>query len=360
MSAPLPGLDIDRGNTCSRIAYGHARRTFALRAGTFGEVVPGLDGSFSNVVRFGDVRIGISSDGIGTKIEVAERVGRFDTLGFDLVAMVVDDLVSNGLRPTTLSNILDVDHLDERVVDELMRGLYEAAAQARIVVSGGEIAELGSRVSGWGNRMHFNWCATGIGYLPPGCSPIDGSGIQVGDAVISLRSRGFRSNGFSKIRMVMEGAFGPSWHTCWYDESHTWGEVLLTPSRIYAPAVVGLLDTGVPLAGIAHVTGGGIGDNLARVLRPNRVGARLDSLFPPWPFMLRLQDLGDVGEEEAHRLWNMGNGMLLVVRASHAQEACAMLKATGCEAQAAGEVTSEPVLRVQTRGRHPKILEWPV
>jgi len=360
MTSPESGVDIDLGNSCSRIAYGHAVRTFANRAGRPGQIVPGLDGSFSNVLRFGRARIGISSDGIGTKVEVAERVGRYDTLGFDLVAMIVDDLVANGIRPTTLSNILDVDRLDPQLVDELMRGLHDAASVAGIAVSGGEIAELGTRISGWGHRMHFNWCATGIGYLAPGKPLVDGSQIAEGDAIIALRSRGFRSNGYSRIRSIMEDAFGPSWHTSWYDESQTWGEVLLTPALIYAPGVVAMLDEGFPVVGIAHITGGGIGDNLARPLKARRLGAQLPHAFRPWPFMRRLQELGGVSEEEAYRLWNMGNGMLIVVRSGQEQAVLDRLRVAGFESQLAGTVTREPVIELESRGMSPQVLRWPV
>ncbi|MBN1425526.1 phosphoribosylformylglycinamidine cyclo-ligase [Candidatus Fermentibacteria bacterium] len=353
------GTDIDLGNMCSRIAYDHAVRTFAHRAGKPGVVWSGLDGSFSNILRFGDTRIGISSDGIGTKVEVAERVGSYRTLGFDLMAMVVDDLVSNGIRPTTLSNILDVDHLDPQVVDELMSGLCEAAAAAGVTVSGGEIAELGSRVVGWGHKMHFNWCATGIGYLPADTEPVDGSRVRVGDAVIALKSRGFRSNGFSRIRSIMEGVFGASWHTSWFDESQTWGEVLLTPSFIYAPCVAALLDEGHAVVGIAHVTGGGIPDNLARPLRAGTFGARLTEPYPPLPVMRKLQELGEVPEPEAYRLWNMGNGMLLIVGAGHSHATVERIRAAGYDARIAGTVIPEPVISLETGGLWPQTLTWP-
>ncbi len=355
-----PGIDIDLGNTCSRIAYAWAKKSFALRAGLLGEVCDGMDGSFSTILRFGPTRIGISSDGIGTKIEVAERMGVYRTLGHDLVAMVVDDLVANGVRPTTLSNILDVDSLDPRIVDELMAGLYEAASLAGVVVSGGEIAELGSRVSGWGNRMHFNWCATGIGFIPEGEDPIDGTKVRVGDAILALRSQGFRSNGFSRIRLVLEGAFGPSWHTTCYDEARTWGEVVLTPSRIFAPGIVRLLDKGIHVAAIAHITGGGIPDNLARPLKARGLGARLTNLFTPWPFMTRLQEIGGVSDEDAYRTWNMGNGMLLVVPCSLTDAALTSLRDSGYEAQRAGEVIEEPCITIERRGPSKRVLRWPL
>ncbi|MFH1807718.1 MAG: AIR synthase related protein, partial [Pseudomonadota bacterium] len=205
------GLDIDLGDRCSHDAYAWARRSFGQRQGRAGEIID-LDASFSTGLRFGAERLAMTSDGIGTKVELAERCGVYDSLGHDLVAMVVDDLVCNGVEPCALSNILDVDRLHEPTVDALMRGLHDAAALARVAVVGGEIAELGTRIGGWGPGMHFNWCATALGVLPGGRTPVDGSRVEVGDAVLALHSVGFRSNGFSLARRILQRQFGERWH----------------------------------------------------------------------------------------------------------------------------------------------------
>jgi phosphoribosylformylglycinamidine cyclo-ligase len=340
------GLDLDLGDQCSAIAYGWAKRTFPTRLGKTGLPVLQVDGSFCNLMDFGDLRIAICSDGIGTKVEVAERTRRYDTLGHDLVAMVVDDLAANGVEPVNVSNILDVDHLDADVVDQLMRGLHEAARVAGVAVVGGEIAELGSRVRGWGDGMHFNWCATAIGVLPRGIDPIDGTRVAPGDLVVALRSRGFRSNGFSLARRVLEADLGPDWHDHTWDGEVTWGQVMLTPSRIYSPGVQALIASGYVPHGIAHVTGGGIPGNLERVLEPNGLGARLDRLFPPHDFMTDLIRRGGVEPRDAYRMFNMGTGMLLVVAADDAERCVALLRERRYEAQVAGVVTQRPGITV--------------
>ncbi|MFH1530786.1 MAG: AIR synthase-related protein [Pseudomonadota bacterium] len=344
------GLDIDLGNLCSETAYGWAKKTFVSREMRFGMPVKGLDGSFSNLMNYGQVRIAMSSDGIGTKAELAERTGIYDTLGYDLIAMVVDDLAANGIEPTNLSNILDVDHLDVEIVDALMRGLHDASMIAGLAVVGGEIAELGERISGYGDRMHFNWCATGIGILPAGEEPINGSSVQVGDAVVSLESMGFRSNGFSLVRRIMAAAFGPEWHRTPHDDRRTWGEVLLTRSRIFAPWIVSMREQGIDIHGIAHVTGGGIPDNLGRVLRSTGLGAHLDALPPPLPFMAEVQALGEVPEETAYRLWNMGTGMLVVLNPRDAERMVELLGRAGCPAVRCGSVTGTPGVILESRG----------
>ena len=238
------GEDIDLGDRCSSLAYRWAKTTFVARRGAMGQPVMSVDGSFANVMDFGGLRLALCSDGVGTKVEVAERTGRYDTLGFDLVAMVVDDLAANGAEPVNLSNVLDVDRLDPTVVDELMSGLARAAREAGVAVTGGEIAELGSRVGGWGPGMHFNWSATALGVFPEGTPVIDGRGIDPEDVVVALPSRGMRSNGFSLARRILGADLGPRWHEARFDGRRSWGEVMLTPSRVFAPVLARLRSAG--------------------------------------------------------------------------------------------------------------------
>ena len=387
------GYNIDLGNASSRNAYGWAKKTFANRAGRPGEAAQDLDGGFSNEIRFGQERLGISSDGIGTKIEVAERLNKYDTLGYDLIAMTADDLIAAGFVPTNLSNIIDVNVLDYDVVDELMRGLHDAANFAQMAITGGEIAELGNRIGGWpGAKMNFNWCSTAIGVLHPSLAkPLSGAGVRAGMAVVALRSPSFRSNGFSLARRTLTGLFGEDWHAAAYDgtpspspfpggegglvsssnssasadsilkletsppspsgkgpgdgvaaegEPKTWGEALLAPSLIYSPGITAVLDAGLPLHAAAHITGGGLADNFRRVLK-NGLGAVLDNLFEPLPAMRRLCELGGITAEDAYLYWNMGNGMLLVTDEAAAAAVVAQLQAGGYDAQVAGRITAE-------------------
>lgn len=345
------GLDIDLGNACSRTAFGWAKRTFVNRQAKAGETALDVDGAFSNMMIFGKERIGITSDGIGTKIELAERTGIYDTLGFDLVAMVVDDLATAGFEPTSISNIIDADRLDHDIIDAMMRGLHDAANFASISISGGEIAELGNRINGYGERMHFNWASTAIGYLPAQLArPIDGRDLEVGDVVISLQSPTFRSNGFSKIRRVMQATFGDEWHNAIFDEEKgtTYGQALLAPCLIYSPLIQHFIQSDIKINGIAHITGGGIADNFSRVLRANQLGAVLDSLHAPTPLMQKVQTLGNVSDEDAYLYWNMGNGMLLAANPSQAEQILALAAAKGYQAKIAGRITEGTTCSVRT------------
>jgi len=343
---------------CSQTAFMASKRTFHNRAHRWGEAVPTLDHFFCQLLRTPTHTLAIASDGIGTKIEIAERCANFATLGYDLVAMVADDIICCGAEPTHLSNILDVDKLDAHIVSELFLGLTRAANEANMMITGGETAELGNRIGGFGNGMHFNWCATALGILPDHEKAIDGSAINEGDAVISLQSCGLRSNGFSLARKILSAQFGEHWHREWFDREKTWGEQLLTPSLIYAPHIVSLLQKKMPIAGIAHITGGGIAANFERILSPWNKGAVLDSLCAPHEEMKCLQTLGSLSDRTCYETWNMGSGMLLVISPEHQERLLNELRAKKLGAQVAGFVTSERAIIIRSEARERLKLEF--
>jgi phosphoribosylformylglycinamidine cyclo-ligase len=341
------GFDIHLGDRCSANAFAWSKKTFPTRRNKAGMPCLNVDGAFSNMLDFNGAKIGISSDGIGTKIELAERTGMYHTLGYDLMAMVVDDLIAGGFEPSNISNILDVDFLNYDIIDQLMQGLHDAAQEAQVAISGGEIAELGKRICGYGDNMHFNWCSTAIGILHEKLdAPIDGSGVRPGDTVIALQSRGFRSNGFSLLRKIMLEQFGEDWHKAEYDDSMSWGEALLTPSRLFAPAICGLLDAGFQIKGIAHITGGGIKSNFQRVLKVNQLGAVLDELFEPLAVMQKVMTLGKIPQEEAYTYWNMGNGMLFVTEADRANAIVDALGSMKYASKVVGKIVAEPGIQL--------------
>jgi len=342
------GVDIDLGNRSSKIAYQYAMETFHNRSGKSGAIGSKSEGGFSNLLVFGNERLGIGSDGIGTKAELAERTGIYNTLGYDLVAMVADDLAVMGFEPTNISNVIDVDYLDPDIIDELMKGLKEACDFCGITITGGEIAELGDRIAGYGNKMHFNWSSTAIGVLHKNIKKeIDGTDIKPGDIVISLKSRGFRSNGFSSIRRILKEEFGDNWHNEKYNDKSTWGEKMLTPSLIYAPLITNLIENNLIPKGISHITGGGVFDNFRRILKATNFGAELTNLFAPLPEMNKLIELGNINNEDAYLWWNMGNGMLLVVNKSEANQIIEKASTLGYESKIAGKIIEKNAISVK-------------
>lgn len=342
-----------QGDASSRIASEWAERTFEFRRGKTMSPTAGLFGHYAQVLPVGGERIVITADGIGTKIEIAERLGRYDTLGYDLLAMVTDDLAALGAEPCVVSNVLDVSVLDDAIIESLFRGLHDAAKLAGIAVVGGEIAELGDKVAGYGNKMHFAWSSTCVGHLPHGWEPIDGSAVAAGHAILAVREHGFRSNGFSTVRRELERQFGPEWHlapctTATGERLGTWGEMLLTPSLICAPLVVALRHAGVPLTGIAHVTGGGIPSKLGRVLRATGLGATLSHLLPPPEPMQAFVALAKLAPEDAYRTFHMGPAMLFVMPADQVERAIAAGAEAGARLELVGHVDPQPGIRITT------------
>ncbi|MFA5947454.1 MAG: phosphoribosylformylglycinamidine cyclo-ligase [Candidatus Gracilibacteria bacterium] len=303
------GVNIDLGDKCSSIAYNAAKDTFVGRKGMIGAAL--LDeGGFTGALDMGDYLLVQNDDGVGTKMEVAEKTDSFDTLGYDLVAMVADDAACVGAETISITNTLDVDKLNEDRVKILMGGLQKAALEHKIVVPGGEIAELSSALNGW------VWNATAVGIVEKH-KIITGTTIKVGDKIIGLRSVGFRSNGLSLVRHILKNKFGEDWANAKYDDSNTWGQKALIPSKIYCSAIMEMHgrykeQAKVELKGVVHVTGGGIPGNIVRVLKKCGLGANLNNLPAPHDPMLKLIEMGNVKKEEAYRTWNMGVGMILI------------------------------------------------
>ncbi len=330
------GVDVDLGDRCSKIAYQAAKNTFSGRTGMIGQAVTD-EGGFAGLLDMGDFYLVQNDDGVGTKIEVAEKMKQFDTLGYDLIAMVADDAICLGAETISITNTLDSPGLDEPMIKGLMEGLEKAALEQKIVIPGGELAELGGALNG------NVWNATAVGILKKD-RVITGSDIQVGDAILGFKSKGVRSNGLSLARHILHKNFGDNWVDEPYNDQETWGQVVLTPSKIYSRALLNIIGTfDEPKAhfikGLVHNTGGGIKGNLPRLLKKQDFGATLDHLIQPHPFMLKLMELGSVSFEEAYKTWNMGVGMMAVCHQDKADELIAQLRENNIDAQIIGDVT---------------------
>ncbi|MBU1017789.1 phosphoribosylformylglycinamidine cyclo-ligase [Patescibacteria group bacterium] len=336
------GVDIELGDACSKLAYEAAKGTFSGRKGMIGEPVI-EEGGFTGMMDMGDFYLIQNDDGVGTKIEVAEKMRKFDTLGYDLIAMVADDGICVGAEVFSVTNTLDVPRLNREMVEGLMSGLKQAALEQKIVVPGGELAELGDALNG------AVWNATAVGLVEKN-KIITGADIEEGDTVLAFKSAGIRSNGMSLARHILKEKFGDNWVTQDFD-GRSWGEVILTPSKIYHRAVLNLIggykqERKFSIKGLVHNTGGGIKGNLPRLLKKKGLGANLTNLPQPHEFMKKLQELGNVSDEEAYKTWNMGVGMMAVVDSADADKILEALKAEGIEAVAAGKVIGSPTIKL--------------
>jgi len=338
------GVDIEKGDDASKIMYEAAKSTWENRKGKLGEVITPFD-DFSGV-RVIDVStlpegtvMCMGFDGVGTKVEIAERINKHDTIAHDLFAMVCDDAVIRGGEPVLLGSILDVNKVDVSIIKQLAKGYVEAAKAANVAVINGEIAELGNRIGGFGDS-NYNWGA-GLIWFAKKDRMFTGFEIKEGDSIVTLKEEGFRSNGLSLVRKILVDSFGENWH-----EDRQLAESILHPSKIYSSAIVEMFggvenEPKAEIHGVAHITGGGVPGKLARILKPSGLGAKLDNLFEPCKAMQLLMEKGNVPKEEAYKTWNMGNGMLVVCSEDQADKVIEIAKKHRIEAKVAGKVIKE-------------------
>jgi phosphoribosylformylglycinamidine cyclo-ligase len=309
----------------------------------------------------------MESDGIGTKVEIAERVGRHDTIAFDLIAMMCDDAAVRGAEPVLINTVFDVntlgkDHDPEelkqyiaRSMGQLATGYAAAANAANVVISGGEIAELGDRVGGYG-PFNYNWGGTAV-WLAHRDRQLTGKELRPGDKLIGLSESGFRSNGITNVRQAMLERYGEDWHNV-IDRSlgeKALGELALEPSTIYSgfmSKLTGGYDiTKEPLAtitGAAHITGGGQPTKIGRMLEASGLGVEIANPIAPPNIMLRMQEINGYDDRTAYGKWHMGPGM--VIATSEPERVLEAAEATGITAQEIGLVREEPGVRIRNMG----------
>jgi phosphoribosylformylglycinamidine cyclo-ligase len=336
------GVDIHLGDVCSKIMSSAADKTFANRKGSSAVVrileKKGLHRIIT--VSAGGLKLMLNSDGIGTKVEFAERMGKHDTVAYDLFAMLCDDAVRYGAEPVALSNVLDVNALDRDTVQGLANGMVKAAKDAGVAVVSGEIAELGARVGGYGKR-NYNWGGTVLSIVR---KELSGQGLKAGNSIVGLEEKGFRSNGISLVRRIMAEAYGPNWHGQ-KKGAGTLGDLALTPAKIYTRAALEMFEDA---QGIAHITGGGIPGKLGRLLATKKLGADITDPFPPCDMMLLCQKLGGVDDAEAYKVWNMGQGMLIMT--SRPEKILSIAAAHKIRAKVIGKITTGPGLNITSKG----------
>jgi phosphoribosylformylglycinamidine cyclo-ligase len=284
-----------------------------------------LPGHYASVLRIDD-RLGVAfaTDGVGTKMIIAERLGRFETIGIDCVAMNVNDLVCVGAEPIALLDFILCREANPEVCDRIGVGLRRGAELAGIEIPGGEIAQVGDLVTGW----ELGGSAVGLVGLD---AIVTGERVEEGDAVIGLPSSGLHSNGYTLARKVLDGVSLD-------DErlGRPLGEVLLEPTEIYVRAALELLDSEVDVRGLAHITGDGL-NNLTRLAAP--VGYSIDDPLPIPSIFTLIQELGGISDEEMHGVFNMGCGFCCVVAAADEAAALEMLRGHYAAAKRIGRAT---------------------
>ena len=288
-----------------------------------------LSGHYAAVIRLDDTTgIALSTDGVGTKLLIAEELGRFDTIGIDCIAMNVNDIICVGAEPLAMLDYLAVEKADPDQCEQIGTGLARGAELAGIEIPGGELAQMGDMVRG------FDIAGACFGTVRLD-SIIDGSAVTPGDVVIGLPSSGIHSNGYTLARRALEGIA--------MDDDRLGmplGDVLLEPTEIYVKAVMDLLGSDAAVHGLAHITSGGL-DNLLRL--KSDVTYEISHPLEPQPVFGLIAERAEVPEEEMYEVFNMGCGFCCVVAEADETEALTVLRGHFGDARRIGEVTGGPL-----------------
>ena len=329
------GVDVEAGDKAVELMKESVRRA------TRPEVIGGLGGfagmfDASAIARMTRPVLATSTDGVGTKVAIAQAMDKHDTIGFDLVGMVVDDIVVCGAEPLFMTDYIATGKVVPERIAAIVGGIARACEEAGVALVGGETAEHPGLLEP--DEYDVAGAATGVVEYAAVLGP---HRVTDGDVVLALASSGLHSNGYSLVRRVVETA---GWTLGRHvdDFGRTLGEELLEPTRIYTRPLLELIGTeGVDVHALSHVTGGGLAANLARVL-PSSMFARLDrgTWTPPAVFRT-VQDLGRVPQADLERTLNQGVGFVVVLPEAQADRAAEVCEARGIRAWLLGSVATE-------------------
>ena len=325
------GVDIDKGNRLVDEIKNIARQTH--RAGVMGEI-GGFGALYSlNVANVDRPVLVSSTDGVGTKLKIAFLMDKHDTIGIDLVAMCVNDIAVQGAKPLFFLDYLAMGSLRLETATQIISGVAEGCKQAQCALIGGETAEM----PGIYQPGEYDLAGFAVGVVDDQ-DIIDGSRIHVGDRIIGIASSGLHSNGYSLVRKICFDHLKLDCDSQLPELGTTLGEELLRPTRIYSETVRHLMRD-LPIHGLAHVTGGGIVENLLRII-PQACQVSLERNSWPVPPIFRfLQEAGNIEENEMQRAFNNGIGLVAVVPEKSTSEVLSRLSALNEDAYIIGEIT---------------------
>jgi phosphoribosylformylglycinamidine cyclo-ligase len=336
------GVDINLGNTFIDRIKPLIRQTFSP------QVITDI-GGFSGLFRldpspYSEPVLVSSTDGVGTKLKVAQQVGQHRSVGIDLVAMSVNDIIVQGARPLFFLDYLATGRLDLETQTAIIEGIVNGCQQAGCALIGGETAEM----PGMYQAGEYDLAGFVVGIVDRQ-KIIDGSQIRPGDRIIGLASSGLHSNGYSLVRKIFFDDLRMDPGESIPELGKTLGEELLKPTRIYVQSILSLINE-FPLKGMAHITGGGITDNLPRILPADCQANIIKDSWETPPIFSIIKRLGNVSEKEMRQVFNNGLGMILIVPAAKTQEISSRLQELGEKCFSIGEIVS------RTRPEIP--IEW--
>ena len=320
------GVDIDAGDALVENIAPHAKKTW--RPGVLAGV-GGFGALFEIARHYREPVLVAGTDGVGTKLKLAFELDRHGSIGIDLVAMSVNDILTQGAEPLFFLDYYACGRLDVKTATEVIKGIAEGCAQAGCALIGGETAEMpGMYPSG-----EYDLAGFAVGIVEK-ARIIDGTGTTEGDVVLGIAASGAHSNGYSLIRKIIE-VRGIDLSTKFH--GRTLSDVILEPTRIYVKPVLKLLKS-VPVKGLAHITGGGLVENVPRIL-PDALAARIERAAWSVPALFEwLREQGSIADQELYRVFNCGIGMAAVVDAGHADAALELLRQEGESAWRIGSI----------------------
>ena len=323
------GVDIDAGDSLVERIKPFAKRT--MRPEVLGGI-GGFGALFEVSKKYEEPVIVSGTDGVGTKLKLAFRLKKHDTIGIDLVAMSVNDILVSGAEPAFFLDYFACGKLDVGVAADVVKGVAEGCFQAGCALIGGETAEM----PGMYDPNEYDLAGFAVGLVEKSMI-IDGTRIAPGDAVIGLASSGCHSNGYTLVRTVVAKSSADLFEPFEAGGTLTLGEALLEPTRIYVKPVLATLAK-VDVKGLAHITGGGLTENIPRVL-PEGTAAKLDWSRWTRPDVFKwLQKTGNIEDAEMHRTFNCGIGMAMVVPKAEAKATLDSLASHGVEAFEIGTI----------------------
>ncbi|MCX8146428.1 MAG: phosphoribosylformylglycinamidine cyclo-ligase [Azovibrio sp.] len=332
------GVDIDAGDALVDRIKPLAKKT--LRDGVLGGI-GGFGALFEVPKRYKEPVLVSGTDGVGTKLKLAFLLNRHDTVGQDLVAMSVNDILVQGAESLFFLDYFACGKLDVDTAASVVGGIARGCELAGCALIGGETAEM----PGMYPDGEYDLAGFAVGVVEKS-RIIDGSSIRPGDVVLGLASSGAHSNGYSLVRKIIERA-RPDLNAP-FDGERSLADVLLAPTRIYVKSILALMDK-VDVKGMAHITGGGLLENVPRVLPGNTVAVLEKAAWPRPKLFDWLQTEGNVAEAEMHRVFNCGIGMVVIVAAEQAEAALAQLERTGEAAWLIGKIEARQGDEAQTR-----------
>jgi len=295
------GVDIDKRHEVMKNFINLMEKTFKFRKNKIGHVLMNI-GNYANLVELGNHAIAFKTDGVGTKVLVAQELNKYDTIGIDMVAMNVNDLICVGAEPIALVDYIALESVDEKILNEIAKGIYKGAKEANIAVIGGETAIVPDLIKGINNKG-FDLSGTALGIVEKK-KIIDGSKINVDDVVIGFDSNGIHSNGLTLARKILPKKIYPE---------------ILKPTKIYVNEILEIIKN-YEVHGLAHITGGGY----RNLLRLTKYGFALDNLpglnEKHTKIFGKIQEYGNINDEEMYNTFNMGIGFCVITNKENGNE----------------------------------------